>query len=122
LYQNALRRFDRNNKIHLYCGDSGKMLNRIIEEIPSTHRVLFWLDGHYSAGITAKGDKDTPILSELDHVFSLLSEGVILIDDARCFTGIGDYPTIEDLKEYIQKRVHSDFSIKNDIIIVIFGV
>jgi hypothetical protein len=31
---------------------------------------IFWLDGHYSSGITAKGDKICPIFEELDSIFN----------------------------------------------------
>ena len=30
---------------------------------------IFWLDGHYSAGITAMGEQATPIFKELTHIF-----------------------------------------------------
>jgi hypothetical protein len=48
----------------------------------------FWLDGHYSDGITFKGDKDTPIVDELNHISMNLdryNEVCVLIDDVRCF-------------------------------------
>ena len=42
---------------------------------------------------------------------------VILIDDARCFTGKGDYPTIEQWRKFVnKKRPNMLLEIKNDII------
>ena len=79
---------------------------------------LFWLDGHYSEGITAKGEKETPILEELKHIFNHpIEDNIILIDDARCFTGYGDYPNIEGLKAVLLSRYPDNaFSIEDDII------
>ena len=47
---------------------------------------LFWLDGHYSGGVTARGSKETPILDEVDKILSTKeSRHVLIVDDARCF-------------------------------------
>ena len=79
---------------------------------------LFWLDAHYSEGITVKSDLNTPILEELKHIFAHTIRGhVILIDDARCFTGREDYPTGEELKLFVaKKRPGWIFEVKDDII------
>jgi hypothetical protein len=67
--------------------------------------VLYWLDGHHSAGNTGRGAKDTPIREELDAVFARGHPGdVILIDDARCFDGTRDYPRLEELVAAIRAR------------------
>ena len=79
---------------------------------------LFWLDGHYSEGITAKGQLNTPILAELNHILNhSIKDHVILIDDARCFNGLDDYPTIDELKKIIvDKKPALQFSVADDII------
>jgi hypothetical protein len=79
---------------------------------------LFWLDGHYSGGITAKGPLDTPIVKELDSILNHSVTGhVILIDDARCFVGENDYPTIDELREILHtERPRWVFEVKDDII------
>ena len=105
----------KNNK-KIVHGDSRKILSEVLKKIAEP--VIFWLDGHYSAGITAKGDKDCPIFEELD---AILRRGnldhILLIDDARCFNGQGDYPTIQELKNYIQaKNGNYQMEVKNDII------
>jgi len=42
---------------------------------------------------------------------------VILIDDARCFNGEGDYPNIKQLKAYIKgKNENYHIEVKHDII------
>jgi hypothetical protein len=63
------------------------------------------LDGHYSAGITARGDLDTPIMAELSAICDHPIDGhVILIDDARCFTGEDDYPTVDEVRDFVASR------------------
>ena len=49
-------------------GDSGKVLSEILLEI--NEPAIFWLDGHYTAGITARGVKECPIFEELDCIFN----------------------------------------------------
>ncbi|MDD5318778.1 MAG: hypothetical protein PHF79_03110, partial [Candidatus Pacebacteria bacterium] len=61
--------------------------------------ILFWLDAHFSGGKTAKSVLgDTPIEKELDIIFGSWTNGnVILIDDARLFTGTDNYPSLDNL-------------------------
>ena len=116
LYEKARDRFKPFKHISIIQGDSGKVLPSIIAKI--SEPCLFWLDGHYSEGVTARGDKDTPILQELRHIFEhKVKKHVILIDDARCFAGANDYPTIEELKSFVYKNdANWDIEIKDDII------
>jgi len=117
LYLKACKRFRNNKNIKILQGDSGVVLNKVIQEINTP--ALFWLDGHYSSGVTAKGDKECPIFEELNAIFKGNElPHILLIDDARCFVGLGDYPTIEELKTHILKNRNSnfDFEVKDDII------
>jgi hypothetical protein len=79
---------------------------------------LFWLDGHYSGGITARSAAETPILQELQCVLRhRVRTHVILIDDARCFTGANGYPTIAALRELLAGAYPSWlFTVGDDII------
>ncbi len=122
LYNKAKNKFRHYKNVHLYNGDSAVALTDMIRDLPDNKNILFWLDGHYSGGVTAKGDKDTPIIEELTTIFSMnLNNIVILIDDARCFNGENDYPTIDMLKDFVvSKNNHVDFSVKDDIIRIIF--
>src|SRR2546425_12007741 len=56
LFAEAQRRFRLDTHVELIHGDSGKELGRVMERIHQP--ALFWLDGHYSAGDTARGEKD----------------------------------------------------------------
>lgn len=116
LWNKAVERFRTAPEVKILQGDSGVVLHKIVSGLANP--ALFWLDGHFSAGVTAKGDKDCPIYEELDAIFSYSKQDhVILIDDARCFVGEGDYPTIEALTNYIQKRdPRYQIQVKDDII------
>lgn len=106
LYERACERFKGNRQIKLICGDSAVQLGKIIGELQPP--VLFWLDGHYSAGITAKADKYTPIIDELETILKQATgDNVILIDDARCFGKVPDYPEIATIQAIIETKMPS---------------
>lgn len=116
LFKKAQKKFKNDENVLIVQGDSGKVLPTILKDIHEP--AIFWLDGHYSAGETAKGDKECPIFEELDAILNgEISNHILLIDDARCFNGEGDYPTIERLTEYIKgKNGKYQVKIKHDII------
>jgi hypothetical protein len=116
LYLNAKKRFQNSPKVEILNGDSGSVLVSLAKELSKPS--IFWLDGHYSGGFTAKGEKDCPIIEELDAIFNgSRLKHIILIDDARLFVGQNAYPTIEELKRYISsKELHYQLNIENDII------
>lgn len=116
LYEMAKERFKGNTKIDIRHGDSGDVIKDILDNV--TQPCLFWLDGHYSEGNTAKGQLNTPIIQELTHIFNTDIKGhVILIDDARCFNGTDDYPTINYLTEFVKGfNPNLQLVVENDII------
>ena len=116
LFEKAKQRFRQDKNIKLIHGDSGKMLPQAVKAIAGP--AIFWLDGHYSNGITAMGDTECPIFEELDSIFNNNNQDhILLIDDARCFTGQNDYPTVEKLSEYVKRKKPSyDVQVKDDII------
>lgn len=116
LYENATKRFEVFSHISIVHGDSGEKIFEILDKLDKP--CLLWLDGHYSEGFTAKGDLNTPIVEELTHIFNhKVDNHVILIDDARCFNGKDDYPTIDELKKFVaDKNPVLQFSVADDII------
>jgi hypothetical protein len=112
----AQQRFANDHHIQIVEGDSGKLLDRHITTIDEP--CLFWLDGHYSGGITAKGAVETPIKNELTVILSHpVDSHVILIDDARCFTGDNDYPTLDELRNFVaERKPNHKFSVEHDAI------
>jgi len=116
LHKRAIERFRENKNVSILQGDSGKVLESILPEIHQP--AIFWLDGHYSGGITALGDSECPVMEELAAIFdNNRFKHVILIDDERCFTGEGDYPTIDTITQYIKSRDASyEVVVEHDII------
>ena len=101
LYKQAKKRFRTYPHITILYGDSGIVLNELIPTLNKPS--LFWLDGHYSEGITANGEKECPVSEELAAIFKSSFNHTILIDDARLFNGTHDYPTMDELKEMIER-------------------
>ena len=104
LHKRAVKKFEKNKNVEILLGDSSKVLKELADSGKLNSPSLFWLDGHYSAGFTALGEKETPILEELETIFRTNQKHVILIDDARCFKGENDYPTIEELSNFIKSK------------------
>ncbi|HET6979570.1 MAG TPA: hypothetical protein VFI24_24775 [Pyrinomonadaceae bacterium] len=112
----ARARFAGESHIEIIQGDSGRLLGDLLKTIEEP--CLFWLDGHYSGGITAKGALETPIKNELNFILSHpVKNHVILVDDARCFTGENDYPTIDELQNLVHEQNPGlKFSVEHDAI------
>jgi hypothetical protein len=115
LFNKALKRFKDHLHIKILHGDSSIVLNKLMNEIDKP--ALFWLDGHYSHGMTAKGEKECPVPEELTTILKNSLPHIILIDDARLFNGTHDYPTIEQIVEIIRSNNKQYLvEIKDDII------
>ncbi|MCP9850229.1 hypothetical protein [Cyanobium sp. Morenito 9A2] len=119
LCEKSRLRFAAYPHITILQGDSGKILPIILSQLQ--HPTLFWLDGHYSAGITARGSEETPVSAEIGAILDHDIKGhVILIDDARNFDGTHDYPTYESLRSSILlRKPMAIISCKEDIIRVV---
>ena len=82
-YRNAKDAY-HGNKIEFLLGDSSKVLCTLCPLLESP--TLFFLDGHWSAGDTGRGDKDCPLYEEVEAIMEKFSfEAVVVIDDVRLF-------------------------------------
>lgn len=118
-WKNAKELFKNEKKVELLKGDSGQVMHELVKQL--NQPAVFWLDGHYSGGNTAKGEKLSPIYEELKAIFSTEIKHCLLIDDARLFSGENDYPTIDELKKFILgNRPASKIEIEADTISVIY--
>lgn len=119
LYENAVKKFSNEKHVTIIEGDSGKVLNDIMRAVKTS--AIFWLDGHYSEGITAKGEKVCPIYEELGVIFNAPAlKHVLLVDDARLFDGTNDYPSKDELIIFIKKhKPAAEIDIDGDIIRVV---
>jgi hypothetical protein len=103
LYERARRLLEPHPHVEVLHGDSGEKLAEVLEKLD--RRALFWLDAHYSGGITARGVQETPIVRELDRILAHpVRDHVILVDDSRNFVGRDGYPTIRELRKLVGRR------------------
>jgi hypothetical protein len=112
----ARERFANRPGIKIVEGDSAECLQRIVPEI--TEPCVYWLDGHYSAGLTGRGSSDCPIWGEFKAIVSAgKAPALILIDDARCFGVDKDYPSLAELRQFMTQHLpHCQLTVANDII------
>ncbi len=122
IHRQAARRFAGDARVELRLGDSATVLPRVLEQI--RHPALFWLDGHFMGENTARGKEDSPVRAELTALLGHpVRHHLVLIDDARLFTGSAGYPTIEELRGWIaRERPGSDVQVEDDIIRCAFDV
>ena len=114
-FHKALQRFRSYPNVMLKHGDSAAVLPECIRNLQAP--ALFWLDGHYSGGNTARGGVDTPVSAELRAILdSPIKTHVILIDDARCFNGANTYPYLEALLQTIRQSGNYNIEVSTDII------
>ncbi len=124
LYQKAVLRLGNIENIYVYQGDSQRVLPQILGSIKG--KIIFWLDGHYSAGVTAKSKKDTSIVEELKAIKnSGIRDSLILVDDVRYFLhpnmpkdlSTKDYPSLGEICDLIHEiDEHYCFTVIGDVL------
>ena len=121
LYKQASKRFERKN-VTLLNDVSENELPKLLPKLSGN--INFWLDGHYSAGMTFKGEKDCPVEDELTAIernIQNFDKFVILIDDVRCFlpgsVSQQEYPSIDYLVDWT-RRMNLRWRIEHDIFII----
>ena len=105
----ARARFAAQPHVHIVNGLSEAVFPGLL---PMLHgAVSFWLDGHYSAGVTHKGPLDTPIRQELAAIAAHLArwpQVCVCVDDLRCFTSdepvFAEYPPLSHLVDWAQQE------------------
>lgn len=116
LASRRLRNFDH---ITIHQGDSAAILPALVPTVKGA--ALYWLDGHYSAGITGTGVSHCPIVGELEAIYRLSRDPfTIVIDDARCFGTDPAYPTIAEVTTQVAALSggRSTVSVENDMIVI----
>lgn len=115
LYKMALDQFRSYKNVSLIQGDSGEKINDVLKMLDEP--ALFWLDGHYSEGITSSTDVHSPISAELDAILAHhIDQHVILIDDVKYFTGENGYPHLDQLLKAVRENGRYQSEVSTDII------
>jgi hypothetical protein len=115
----AKERFKRLAHILVHEGDSARKLPELLKHL--TRPTLFWLDGHFSGGITAQGKVSAPIADEVSAIAKQCPvRFVLLIDDARSFGSEVGYPSLDQFREKISGWLPGAIvSVENDIIAIV---
>jgi len=117
LYNETLEKYPI-GKVRLYNSDSTLFLNSLLPNIKD--KSLFWLDAHYSGGITTYLDTKCPILNELNQIKQhSVKNHTILIDDVRLFGTVAhENISISDIMDLILEINHNYIiTFDNDILI-----
>lgn len=109
LYEKAAAKFQGNPRVHVIHGLSEDVFPVLLPTLSGS--VNFWLDGHFSGGITHKGPTDCPVREELASIgrnLDRFDKLTVLIDDLRCFdpslVEYADYPTVDFLVDWARKN------------------
>jgi hypothetical protein len=103
LAADAVSRLKPFGNVEIICDLSENVLDELVTKLISKgeNDFSFWLDGHFSKGITFQGPVDTPIRTELNIIgkhFQNIELVTVFIDDVRCFNpGRDEYRTYPDL-------------------------
>ena len=114
-YEYNVKQFENNKNVHMYLGDSKKILPEVLNSINAP--VTIYLDAHYSGKLTAFGDEETPLLYELEILKKRDYDDIIIIDDCRLLGKKGEcgagpdhpiYPTMAyDWSEITESKIIS---------------
>jgi hypothetical protein len=98
----ARQRFADDGRITVLRGDSSRLLPAVLSNLDAP--TLFWLDAHWSGGVTAHGAKETPVSEELEIILAHKVPGhVVLIDDSDLLGTRRDYPSLEVVQATVQR-------------------
>jgi hypothetical protein len=121
LYSNASAFFQSFSNVEILRGFSEEILPSLLPKLSGD--INFWLDGHYSGGVTQKGPQDTPILDELSCIAGNLrnfGNVCVMIDDIRCFGSsleeFASYPSLKTLVDWAEEH-NLGWHIEHDIFI-----
>jgi hypothetical protein len=114
----AEERFRKFPHVTVIEGDSAEVLPEICAKLDGP--CLFYLDGHYSGGVTGMGSEECPVIRELEAVFTHTRVPFrIVIDDARLFGSDPAYPDLHAVTHAVNKHNPSmRVRVENDAILI----
>jgi len=81
--------------VELALGDSRSFLAGIDRDFGNDS--VYFLDAHYSHGITSREYGTCPVIDEIATVIDRSPEAVIVVDDLRTMSGSDGYPTLDEI-------------------------
>ena len=112
LANKATKRFEKFKNVVIVNGDSSEKLPVIISKLKKPS--FFWLDAHFSGGITGKGEEDSPLKKELEFIKNNAPSGsIIAIDDVADCNGENGYPELNEILS-----LSGEHELKNNIAVL----
>jgi hypothetical protein len=103
LFKTAQKRFADAKNVRLILGDSTAMIKSVLAQLKQ--KAVFWLDAHWCGQTTFGEIYSAAIMGELEAIFAHgVKDHIIIIDDARFFTGHFGYPSIDYLRRWVSQR------------------
>lgn len=105
----------------------GSSRDRLAPLVDPSRPTLYWLDGHWSGGVTAGEEDECPVLDELRAVAEGHPDDCILIDDARLFLEppppphkAEQWPTFDEIAAAIRAaRPEHRIEVVHDIVVAV---
>lgn len=105
-------------------GSSRDVLPELIDESQPT---LYWLDGHWSGGVTGGADDECPVIAEIDAIAGGHTDDCLLIDDARLFLAppppphrAEAWPTYREIEDAVHRtRPDHMVAVAHDVVVVV---
>ncbi|SKB12338.1 hypothetical protein PL11201_330027 [Planktothrix sp. PCC 11201] len=116
-YESTSKNYEHIQNIQFLYGHTTEHLKAIVPQLQGS--ALFWLDAHWSGGITAGQEEECPILEELQIIKASEWEHFILIDDARMFLSPPHAPHQLEQWPAIHEVIEELLTFKRQYIVVI---
>lgn len=124
LYDYAKSTYRDVTNIEFLYGDTRDQLRAIVPTLDSPS--LFWLDAHWSGGVTYGETDECPLADELEIINRSPFDHFILIDDARLFLSPPPHPhrveqwiDISTLITLVNASIHEKYTVINEDVVVI---
>jgi hypothetical protein len=123
IYEQTCAQHSNIPNINFHFGDSRAVLPTIMSGL--TEPALFWLDGHWSGGLTYGETDECPLIDELEVINTSPHAHFLLIDDARLFLSPPQephrpeqWPTIAQVIHTLEAGPHRPYMVVIEDVIV----
>ena len=120
LFETAKKRLAHLDHVSCLNGHSLSAQHSSLSKLSSSEpaKVLFWLDAHYSGGITSSNAGLCPLLDELNYIIHHHRNACIIIDDFRLIkTKEPGYPSENEIQQLIYASHNS--IVRTDMLVAI---
>jgi FkbM family methyltransferase len=122
IYEGVVNNYGHLKNVDFLLGNSKEQLAAIVPSLKQP--CIFWLDAHWSGGMTYGESQECPLLEELQIINDSECEHFILIDDARLFLcpppnphRIEEWPTIDAVTSLLNSGRSRYTVIVEDVIV-----